>query len=541
MKRYLKPNVVIEPLVERWYAWAHLLSPATAAMNIRNRHVAQMRSYLRAPAAHAAAASNPAMVGGPFFAYSHDRSAEVQGLLDQTLASQADHIAFAEAVHALTRMLEQVSDGETLERLYEQVPEPLRGLVELVYDIDHRPGFRFFETLLYHSTIQTQQFQELLLYSIAGDTERDFILTTPRLPDSKKIFCKTPFSAPAVTYLSSSRWNPVDVNELANQLNVSLDQRDLFDKLFQEESPKRTWTAPAIDEVRVRYFGHACLLIETATCSIITDPMLSYEYGNDLPRFTYSDIPDVIDYLLLTHNHQDHVICETLLQLRGRVRNVIVPRDSGGALQDPSLRLVLRNLGFDSVLSLGELDTVEIDGGVITGVPFVGEHGDLDVRSKLCYLVKIGSRRILLAVDTRVVDREIYRRVRDVLGGVDTLFLGMECAGAPLSYLYAPLMTYPICREADEERRLNGSGFKEAQRLVDCFGPNEVYVYALGQEPWLQYIMGVSTGMASEAITESDQLIAYCQEQGIDAERPYACREWLYPIETNLTVQDLTI
>ena len=33
-KMYLKPNVVMEPLVDNWYAWSHLISPATAAMNI---------------------------------------------------------------------------------------------------------------------------------------------------------------------------------------------------------------------------------------------------------------------------------------------------------------------------------------------------------------------------------------------------------------------------------------------------------------------------------------------------------------------------
>jgi hypothetical protein len=36
-KLYLKPNVVVEPLVDHWYAWSHLIPPATAAMNIVGR------------------------------------------------------------------------------------------------------------------------------------------------------------------------------------------------------------------------------------------------------------------------------------------------------------------------------------------------------------------------------------------------------------------------------------------------------------------------------------------------------------------------
>ena len=31
---YLKSNVVIEPVVDNRYAWAHLIPPATAAMNV---------------------------------------------------------------------------------------------------------------------------------------------------------------------------------------------------------------------------------------------------------------------------------------------------------------------------------------------------------------------------------------------------------------------------------------------------------------------------------------------------------------------------
>jgi len=63
---YLKPNFVAEPMVDRWYAWTHLVSPATGCLNIKNRHVPIMKSYLLSPMAHAAAIKNPKMLGGPF-------------------------------------------------------------------------------------------------------------------------------------------------------------------------------------------------------------------------------------------------------------------------------------------------------------------------------------------------------------------------------------------------------------------------------------------------------------------------------------------
>ena len=30
---YLRQNIQFEPLVDQWYAWSHLISPATAARN----------------------------------------------------------------------------------------------------------------------------------------------------------------------------------------------------------------------------------------------------------------------------------------------------------------------------------------------------------------------------------------------------------------------------------------------------------------------------------------------------------------------------
>ena len=35
-KVYLKPNVIVEPLFNGWYAWTNLIAPATSAMYIAN-------------------------------------------------------------------------------------------------------------------------------------------------------------------------------------------------------------------------------------------------------------------------------------------------------------------------------------------------------------------------------------------------------------------------------------------------------------------------------------------------------------------------
>ena len=108
---YLKPNVVLEPLVDSWYAWPHLISPATAAMNIRNRHLPIMNSYIQAPQIHASAVKNPKMRGGPFMDLRRKEVERVTELRDRTLEERAAQLALAEALKELNSMIQRNAMG----------------------------------------------------------------------------------------------------------------------------------------------------------------------------------------------------------------------------------------------------------------------------------------------------------------------------------------------------------------------------------------------------------------------------------------------
>src|SRR5262249_26793427 len=138
----------------------------------------------------------------------------------------------------------------------------------------------------------------------------------------------------------------------------------------------------------VSYFGHACVLIQTKDVSIMTDPFVSYEYDSPLRRNTFSDIPEKLDYVLLTHTHNDHTDFETLFQLRHKIGRLVIPRSGTGKLQDPSFRLLLERIGFKHIIELHEMDVIEATGGAwIAAIPFIGEHCDLDIHSKRGYIV----------------------------------------------------------------------------------------------------------------------------------------------------------
>jgi L-ascorbate metabolism protein UlaG (beta-lactamase superfamily) len=524
-KMYLRQNVQVEPLVERWYAWSHLISPATAAMNVVDRHLSIMESYVKNPSVHANAVKNPAMLGGPFIDYDGGRVDELKALIEQTRKEQAPQIAMSAAIKELDQILRNEAKGFSLEPLYAKVPEVLRGYVELVYDLNNQPSFRLIEPLLYQSRFYDPSRQSLMLSLITSD-DRPFILSTPRLESPGDVHIQTPFANPAIDDLFRMKTQPGSVAAIAQALGVKPEAEADFAKFFTAESPRR-YEAYRGSSLRWRYFGHACILVETADTSILLDPVLSYTYDHQVSRFTYEDLPDTIDYVLITHNHQDHILFETMLQLRHKVKNIVVPRNGNGALQDPSLKMMFERVGFKNIMSIEEFEEIPISTGKVTGVPFFGEHSDLAIRTKSAYLVETGPHRLLFAADSCNVEPKLYEHVEKLLGQIDVLFLGMECDGAPLSWLYGPLLTKPLDRKMDHSRRLAGSNYERGIDIVNRFKCKEAYVYAMGQEPWLNYVMSIKYTAESNPIKASNQLVAECKGRGIQAERLFGEKEIL--------------
>jgi L-ascorbate metabolism protein UlaG (beta-lactamase superfamily) len=525
-KLYLKPNVLVEPLVDRWYAWAHLIPPATAARNLSHRHLRIMDSYISSPESHAAAVRNPAMLGGPFMDFSGRNRVEEVAALRETMRSERTHLlSLSQALADLNCMLESKAKGFSLESLYAEIPAPLQGYVELVYDVNNRPSFRLLEPLLYKSSYYDRSLQSLVLSEISQD-DRPFVLSTPRLKSEQVLELSTPFESKAVDKLAELKTVPDCFCGIKNALELPDEADRLLNTLLtdQQPSPYERYEGRG---VRWRYFGHACILLEAAGVTILLDPVLSYTYESDISRYTYQELPDRIDFVLITHNHQDHILFETLLQIRHRVGTIVVPRNGGGALQDPSLKLTLKNCGFHNVVEVAEMDELTFPGGSITAIPFLGEHGDLNVQTKSGYLVRTQGHSLLFAADSCNISARMYDHVHAEIGDVDVLFVGMECDGAPVSWIYGPLFLNKLERSMDRSRRLAGSNFERAFAMVDRFRCKEVYVYAMGQEPWLNYIMSVKYTEQSNPIVQSNKLITTCRERGIVAERLFGEKEIL--------------
>lgn len=525
MKMYLKDNVKMEPLIWQWYAWPHTISPLNAACNLVERYMKIMESYIKFPKIHMQAVQNPDLMGGPFIDLQGGYVDEVKELLQKTKENCKELINLHTVFKEFEKTLHREATGNTLETFYAKLPNELKGVVELVYDTSNHPSMRFIEEFVYRKHYNDSH-QGISLSLIHKD-DRPFIMSTPRVNTENEVYFNIPFSHEGIDVLFRSRQESIDVAKFINDFAIPQNKQNLFISLFSDKPSQQIENRNYFgDDVRIRFLGHACILLQTKELSILTDPVISYPVEGE-PRYTFQDLPDTIDYVLLTHSHQDHVLFETLLQLRYKINTIVVPKSRKGAIEDPSLKLILQRIGFKNIIELEEFDSIDIKGGKIVGFPFFGEHSDLNIQSKIAHCVDLNNKKFLLAADSNNIDPFLYDHIFDYFGKIDVLFLGMECDGAPLSWLYAPYMPTQLNKAYDDERTLSGSNFEKAWSIVEKSGCKEAYVYAMGMEPWLHHIMALQYTPESIQITESDKFVAACKNKGILSERLFMKKEWI--------------
>ncbi|MGF1681170.1 MBL fold metallo-hydrolase [Photobacterium minamisatsumaniensis] len=524
---YLRSDVYFEPLFNNWYVWPYLLAPATGAMNMANHQQRLLKSFIANAKLHAASAKHKAMVGSSMVDCREEQVDQVKAILQQTQTTHANLLDFAQAIRDLDDLLREKAHGESLEPLYAEVPECLKGYVELVYDLNNQPSYRLIEGLLYLSEFYKPEGQSLC-FGVQHSDERPFVLSTPRLADEHHLHIKVPFDHPFTEAIFRMREEPQSLEYLRELLGESELAGGLdFESLFTTEAPRRS-NAYQGQDVKVNYLGHAGVMVETNRTCIMVDPVIPYTNDEYTDKLTFEDLPPFIDYVMVTHTHMDHVCIETLLQLKHKIGTILVPKNNGGSLADPSIKLMLQHLGFPRVQEMEDMESLTVPDGKITALPFLGEHADVNVRSKAAWLVNLKGRKILLAADSSNIDHHLYEHIYQFSGDVDALYIGMECTGGPLKWLYGSLLTQPISKEMNESRRFNGSDFSAAVGLVEKFNVETVNVYALGMEPWYRYFMGIVYNDDDAQMQESQRLVDYCKQQGRSGKRLFGKDEVIF-------------
>lgn len=520
--KYLRSNVIIEPLVDRFYAWLHTVAPVQAAMNLANLQVPMLESYLQSPQVHVAACNNPELRGGYFINVPAERSAEVAALLQDIGKNRAAMLTFAEGVAEAEDLIRENAIGFDLTPLYPKLPAALNGLVEMAYDTSNQPSLRYLEPAVYRSPVFDVGRQSVQL-SLDDGIERPFILSTPRLPSPHVLDLAMPFAHPGLTELTLARIKPTTAARLREALELDNASAAWLDRLL-DDRPALAEDRHITEGGRARYYGHACLVFQSPQAAVVTDPFISTDNRHG-DRFTLDDLPDWIDLVLITHGHQDHIVLETLLQLRGRVGQIVVPRSSRGNMADPNIGLYLRSLGLP-VLEVDDFDEVPFPGGKVTATPFLGEHSDLDIRAKSTYWVDIAGKKMFVGADSSGIDPVLYRYIRGELGTADLAFLGMECDGAPLTWLYGGLLTKPVTKKMSNSRKLSGSNAAQAADIMVELGASEAYIYAMGEESWQGHVMATTYTEDTYQLKQIDEFLSWCKDRGIPAEHLFNKREW---------------
>ncbi|WP_045739892.1 MBL fold metallo-hydrolase [Actinoplanes rectilineatus] len=453
---HLRSTARVEPLVDRFPARVHLVSPVPAATALAGRHVPMLESYLR---------------GEPVAGLAAGRTTDVAALLDGIRRDRADVLGFAAAVAEAEDLLERAGPGSDPRTLHPRLPSDLHGLAEVVHDARHRAGLRFLEASAYTSRFYDESRQSVRL---APDdaAARAAGPGTPRLPHPGVLDLAVPFRHPGWDELFTARIRPTTVARLREALGLDDEQTARLRPLLTAEpaaAPDRHLGTGG----RVRWFGHACLVFQTPESAVVTDPVIG---AGD--RYTLDDLPDRIDLVLLTQDHPEHLVLETLLQLRSRIGAVVVPRSPRGDRHEPSIALCLRALGLP-VIEVDDFDETAFPGGTVVATPFLDEQGRS--RAGSTYLIRMAGARFFAGSDTSGADPVVYRYVRRHLGEVDLAFFGMDRLSA-----------------------------REASALVTELGADEAYLYATG------------------AHQRVDAFLGWCHDRGITAEHLVKRREWCW-------------
>lgn len=521
----LAGDVCVEPLVGRWSAWPHVMAPVLQSLHLANYQTKTLQSYLANPDLHEKSCRNPRLFGGAFVDVPASRAPEVRLLLETMETELADSVAFANSLMEFHNRIVEEATGDSLEGYYRLLPPPLRGYVELLYDYYNRPIVRCLEGLLYSSPLYKKELQSFQLFRQAGGDDRPYYMSTPRLRAENAIDWVVPFDDARVDELFRLDCRPAPLEAIRDLLGLASTDDGLLRGILREAAPRPAgrWEKPGI---RVRYFGHACVLVETAGVSILIDPLVSAKpRQSGLDRYSYDDLPDRIDYVLITHGHHDHFVVETLLRLRHRIGTVVVPKNSDIFFGDMSLRLLAERLGFRDVREVDCLDEIPVPGGRIVAIPFLGEHNDLP-SAKSAYALRLEGQTILFAADSNCLDPMVYERVRQIIGPVETAFLGMECVGAPLSWVYGPILPKKPEHRHSQSRRSNGCNADAALELARAVQCRRVYLYAMGREPWIRYLLALTPTDDDIYMAEARKLIENIgARDGVAAERLFGKAE----------------
>ena len=168
------------------------------------------------------------------------------------------------------------------------------------------------------------------------------------------------------------------------------------------------------------WFGHSSYLFQLGGQRFLVDPLLRMEFpvsvmmhpfkGTDI--YTPDDMPD-IDYLIITHEHWDHLDYATLRDLRGKVRHAVCPLGVAEYLE-------YWKYDKDIITEMDWGETFDSATMKITCLPTRHFSNRMFRRNKTLwasFMVESGGRKVYVGGDGGYDDR--FKQIREQFGQVD--------------------------------------------------------------------------------------------------------------------------
>lgn len=200
---------------------------------------------------------------------------------------------------------------------------------------------------------------------------------------------------------------------------------------------------------RVTLVGHSCLLVETPSTRVLTDPLLTVRDRPDYDRWDVVDEP--LDGIVISHAHWDHFNLDTLIRIDRRAAVVLPRRQSPTSIVNLDMAQVIRELGFTDVRELLPWESTWIGDVEVTAAPYHGETtGRLSPRDWMTYRLAAHGRTVFCVVDG----------CRDPFGDMDDVIAEMTRRGG-IDLLLVPASGYDYPTNHYAERPLRITGERE--------------------------------------------------------------------------------
>jgi L-ascorbate metabolism protein UlaG (beta-lactamase superfamily) len=230
---------------------------------------------------------------------------------------------------------------------------------------------------------------------------------------------------------------------------------------------------------RVTFMGHTSIMIQTATTTVISDPLYRPTLGIPDMAFDVTRIP--ITAICCTHSHWDHCDLASLLRFDKRIP-IVIPRVQRPTAFNPPMIPALRVLGFTDIRELGVWETTTIGDIEMVAVPFHGEQDEPDaVIDHYTYVFRTKGLSIYGGVDAY---RDTYGEMLPALERVrrewapDVAFLPIS----RMQYAYRYGGVNGFCRYVDttllDEWFQYTAGAEQAIEWAKALGVKRVIPYA---------------------------------------------------------------